>query len=155
MTDLSNSFSEKLRKEFSKRSIKVGTVLRLKVRDTNPPKIKLFIIIGQNIDGSSLATLYINTEVNLKVNWAQELLDLQIPISKSDYSFLSNDSHVDCSKLMIKDRGEIEEIIANRPRAVIAELEKVQIEYLRDIIKNSTTIKGKLKKRFGFYDNIC
>lgn len=155
MTDLSDSFSENLRKEFSKRSIKVGTVLRFKVRDTNPPKIKLFIIIGQTIVGSNLATLYINTEVNLKVNWAQELLDLQIPISKSDYSFLSHDSHVDCSKLIIKDRGEIEEIILNRPKAVIAELEKEQIEYLRNIIKNSTTIKGKLKKRFGFYDNIC
>ena len=97
MSNLADFFSDDLRKDFSQRNVKVGSVLRLKVEDTKPPKVKIFIIIGQNIEGFSLATLYINTDINFNINFSQELIDLQIPISKKDYSFLDHNSYVDCS----------------------------------------------------------
>ena len=57
MFSLGDIFPDNLKEEFSRRNVKVGSVLRLKVEDTNPPKIKFFIIIGQTIEGFSLATL--------------------------------------------------------------------------------------------------
>lgn len=152
MANLGEFFPGDLKDEFSRRNVKVGSVLRLKVHDTFPPKIKVFIIIGQTIDGFSLATLYVNSNVNININFSKELANLQIPISIKEYNFLDHDSFVDCSKLMMKDRAEIEQIISNRPEAFVDDLSEDQIKYFREIIRKSTTIKGKLKKKFGFYD---
>lgn len=152
MSSLGDFFSDDLRKDFSRRNVKVGSVLKLKVKDTNPPKVKIFIIIGQNIEEFSLATLYINTDINFNINFSQELINLQIPISKNDYCFLDHDSFVDCSKLMFKERSEIERILSQRPDAFIDELDEEQISFFKEIIKKSTTIKGKIKKRYGFYE---
>lgn len=152
MSKLGDFFSDDLRKNFSQRNVKVGSVLKLKVEDTKPPKVKFFIIIGQNIEGFSLATLYINSDINFNVNFSQDLIDLQVPISKEDYNFLEHNSYVDCSKLMFKDREEIESILSRRPEAFVDELNNKQISYLKEVIKKSTTIKGKIKKRYGFYE---
>lgn len=152
MANLADFFSDDLRKDFSQRNVKVGSVLKLKVEDTKPPKVKIFIIIGQNIEGFSLATLYINTDINFNINFSQELIDLQIPISKKDYSFLDHNSYVDCSKLMFKDKSEIEHILSQRPEAFVNELDEKQISFFKEVIKKSTTIKGKIKKRYGFYE---
>ena len=152
MTSLGNFFPDDLKDEFSRRNVKVGSILRLKVKDTIPPKIKIFIIIGQTIEGFSLATLYVNTDINFNINFSQELIDLQIPISKDKYNFLNHNSFVDCSKLIIKERIEIEKILSQRPEAFVDDLSKEQIKYFREVVRNSITIKGKIKKRFGFYN---
>ena len=43
MFSLGNFFPDNLKNEFSRRNVKVGSVLRLKVEDTNPPKIQLLL----------------------------------------------------------------------------------------------------------------
>lgn len=74
--DLSNFLPDDFKKDFTSRNLKIGTVLRLSVKDTNPPKIKRFIVVGKTIDGLSLASVYINSQINLKVNWNIELQSL-------------------------------------------------------------------------------
>lgn len=51
----------------------IGAVLRMMVIDTNPPKIKRFIIVGESDDSLTLASVYINTELNIKVNYNMDL----------------------------------------------------------------------------------
>jgi hypothetical protein len=148
---LGDSFPENFKSEFASRNIEIGTVLRLAVKDTTPPKIKRFIVIGKTMDGLSLASLYINSDINKNIHWCIELQNLQILLNCNDNEFLDNDSYVDCSKLVIREALEISNIIKENPSAVIGKLKEIDFKYILETVKNSTTIKGKLKNKFGLY----
>jgi len=148
---LGDFFPEKDRKEFSKRKVSVGTVLKLKVLDTNPPKEKRFIVVGSTEDDLILATVYINSKVNHAINYSAELKSLHIPVSKQGRDFLDHDSFIDCSKLIERERNEIENTVKNRPHAVIGTISDEDQEIIRKTLISSPTIKGKKKKKFGFY----
>ena len=149
--DLSDYLPDDFKKDFASRNLKIGSVLRLRVKDTTPPKIKRFIVIGKTIDGLSLASVYINSKINLKVNWSIEMQNLQIPLKGNDNDFLDNDSFVDCSKLIFRDTNEISAIIQNNPQAAKGELKKKDLELILETLRNSITIKGKYKKRYGLF----
>ena len=89
----------------------IGTVLRMTVKDTIPPKVKRFIIIGESVDSLTLASVYINTELNIKVNYNLDLQCRHITLESNGRDYLDHTSFVDCSKLKIIDRSEICEII--------------------------------------------
>lgn len=149
--DLSDFLPSDFRKDFASRNLKIGTVLRLSVKDTKPPKIKRFIVVGKTIDGLSLASVYINSHINLKVNWNIELQSLNIPLENKGNDFLDRDSFVDCSKLVFRDSNEISEIIQNNPQAVKGELKEEDLQLILETLRNSITIKGKYKKKYGLF----
>ncbi|GGM95079.1 hypothetical protein GCM10010967_30580 [Dyadobacter beijingensis] len=129
----------------------IGTVIRMMVRDTIPPKIKRFIIVGASADTLTLASVYINTELNIKVNYNLDLRCQHIEFDVAGRDYLDHTSFVDCSKLKIIEREELCEIIRNRPAVVIGHLSVSDLELVRRQIVHSPTIKGKIKKRYGFY----
>ncbi len=147
--DLSDFLPNDLKKDFASRNLEIGTVLRLAVKDTNPPKIKRFIVVGKTIDGLSLASVYINSNINPKVNWNFELQKLNVPLKSIGNDFLDKNSFVDCSKLVIRNSDEISEIIKNNPKAVKGELKENDLQLILETLRNSETIKGKHKKKFG------
>lgn len=148
---LGDYFPEKDRKEFAKRKVSVGTVLKLNVLDTNPPKEKRFVVVGSTDDGLILATVYVNSKINPVINYSTELQALHIPVSKQGRDFLNHDSFIDCSKLIERERNEIENAVKNRPHAVIGTISEEDQEIIRKTLISSPTIKGKKKKKFGFY----
>ena len=148
---LGDLFPEEFKAEFASRNIEIGTVLRLTVKDTSPPKIKRFIVVGKTLDGLSLASVYINSEINKKVNWCVEMQNLQIPTNHEENEFLDKDSYIDCSKLIPRDSLEISEVIKENPASVIGKLKKEDLDYLVETIRNAPTIKGKHKKKYGFF----
>ncbi|NEX14054.1 MAG: hypothetical protein C1941_05095 [Prosthecochloris sp.] len=148
---LGDSFSEKDREDFAASKVSVGTVLKLKVFDTNPPKEKRFIIVSTTVDGLVLATVYINTKINTVINYSTELQALHIPLKEQGREFLNQDSYVDSSRLITRDRDEIEKAIQNRPDVVIGEVSIEDFQLIRKTIISAPTIKGKYKKKFGFY----
>ena len=133
-------------------NIKVGTVLRLHVKDTTPPKYKRFIIVGFSQDKLSLATVYINSEINTNINWSQEQQTLQLLFSSEGRPYLERDSYIDCSKLMFRDTEEIYSAVDENPNVVIGELSLEDLKYVMDTLKYAPTIKGKYKKRYGLFD---
>ncbi|WP_316742493.1 hypothetical protein [Pedobacter antarcticus] len=56
---LSDSFPGNFRQEFAQRNLKIGSVIRLYVRDTNPPKEKRFVLVGQSYDKLIFAAIFI------------------------------------------------------------------------------------------------
>lgn len=148
---LADYFPENLREEYAQRSIKIGTVLKLFVQDTKPPKIKRFIVIGLSPDGISLATVYINSEININIHWNDELKELQVPFDSSTREYLDEDSFVDCSKFFFKEKNEIEKILTKRPKAIIGELNEDDLNTITEKIKTNKTIKGKIKRKYGIY----
>lgn len=148
---LGDSFPSNFKSEFASRNIETGTVLRLAVKDTNPPKIKMFIVVGKTIDGLTLASTYINSDINKNINWCIELKNLQIPISEKDYDFLNWDSYVDCSKMISRNTSEITSIIQKNPGAAIGKIKPEDLEAILETLRNAPTIKGKIKKKFGLF----
>ncbi len=63
---LGEFFPEAFKADYARRNLEVGSVLKLYVTDTKPPKEKRFIIVGKNIDGLCLAT--VNSEINENIN---------------------------------------------------------------------------------------
>jgi hypothetical protein len=150
---LGDKFSIDIKTDHAKRGTQIGAVLRLFVEDTNPPKVKYFIVVGLTQDGISLASVYINSEVNMIMNYSQELRALHLPLSADDCNFLDHDSYVDCSRLVIRDRERIYQDLLNCPEAFVGTLSQNQLTTIRNHIIGAKTIKGKIKKKFALYDH--
>ena len=134
--------------------IAIGNVLFLYVSDTNPPKKKYFFVLGITDDTLYLATFYVNSKVNPNVNRTGDAKKYNVLLKCSEYTFLKYDSYLDCTNLIIKPRYEIEWALYKRPEAKIFQLNDEQIEFLHHILRASPYIKGKYKKKYGFYHSI-
>ena len=151
---LGDQFSDKFKEEHASRGTKIGVVLKFFVRDTNPPKEKFFIIIGLTEDEVSLASVYINSEINMIVNYSSALMALHIPILADGCDFLHHDSYVDCSRLEIRNRDRIYQDLLNCPEALVGTLSTEQIITIRQKVIGAESIKGKIKKKYCLYDSI-
>ena len=54
--------------------------------------------------------------------------------------------------MIIRDKSEYDDIVKVRPEAIVYTLTSEQLEFFRQIIREVPTIKGKIIKKFGFYD---
>jgi len=132
--------------------IDIGTVIKLHVTDTTPPKTKYFIIVGFSNDKVSLAAIYINSNINENVNYCDTLKQLQIIVPQNDHSFLKWDSYADCSKINEKNRSDIERACNEKSDICVGCIVPEKLTEIITTIRHATTIKGKVKNKFGFYD---
>ncbi|TXD56907.1 hypothetical protein ES044_16060 [Polaribacter sp. IC066] len=133
-------------------SLDKGTVLRMFVNDTTPPKTKIFIVLGLHDNKVALGTLFINSKINDTINFSVELQALQYKLYLSDYAFLDKDSFVDCSNIQQRDNKNILQKINEDNSLVVGRLNQDTFEDVRKAIISAETIRGKHKKRFGLYD---
>lgn len=150
---LGDHFPNDLQDDYLKRSLKVGSVLKLFVNDTTPPKEKRFIVIGLSEDKLSLASLYINSEINTSINWSTEQQALQLEFTVNGREYLNRTSYIDCSKFNYRDTKEIEQAIEDRPDAIIGELDEQDLELIITTIRYAPTINGKHKKKYGIFNH--
>lgn len=150
---LGDHFPDEIKSGYAERALKNGTVLKLHLKDTNPPKPKRFIIVGQSADNKLLAIVLINSAVNRNVNLTNELMAHHLYFKREGREdFLEWDSYVDCAHLKELDAHEIEQKIKDKPEAKLGELCDEDWEKIRTTLRGASTIKGKIKKKFGFFD---
>jgi len=142
-------FPPDVRALFSVTAIKPGTVLRTYVDDTTPPKIKLFVVLAVNETLASVASLYINSEVNPNLFHTEELKSLHLPVSSSAYRFLSHDSFIDCSDLREKNLLTLQGVIRNDLDVLLGELSAEDFASALHAVVHAKTISAKLKRKFG------
>lgn len=128
----------------------LGTVIRTHVLDTDPPKIKIFVIVGYYED--QVITVYFNSDVNQFVNFSQELQSLHIPFKFTNQSYLTKDCYCDCSILILKNKDNIHTLVKENPEIHTGNLSSDELDSVITTLKNSPKIKGTLKKRYGFYE---
>jgi hypothetical protein len=150
---LGDHFPKEFQHEHTERTLKIGMVLKLFVNDTTPPKEKRFIIVGFSEDKFSLASLYINSEINKNINWSQEQQALQLELTAETREFLDWDSYVDCSKLILRETRELQTVYASRPEVFIGQLSDQDFEIIITTLKHASTINGKFKKRYGIFSH--
>lgn len=150
---LGDHFPKEFQHEHTERTLKIGMVLKLFVNDTIPPKEKRFIIVGFSEDKFSLASLFINSEINKNINWSQEQQALQLELTSETRGFLDWDSYVDCSKLILRETRELQTVYASRPEVCIGQLSDQDFEIIITTLKHASTINGKYKKRYGIFSH--
>jgi hypothetical protein len=124
--------------------LKIGSVIRLKVTDTNPPKTKWFVIVGQA--GDQYAIVYINTGLR----WVPpDLQGSQLPIIEKDCPFLDHDSHIDCGDLREKPAKKIDSLHKEDPSIFKGILPAPQLRAVQELIKKAKSIAPALKKKYG------
>lgn len=124
----------------------VGTVLKLFVQDTTPPKVKYCIIVGAC--SSEIATVFINSELRPE-HLPTGVQSLQFPITTNDFPFLKYDSFADCAEIAERNKSELNTILQSEPGRKAGVLTKTKIEELVRLVKMAKTISTAEKKKFG------
>lgn len=129
--------------------LKVGMVIRAFVQDTNPPKIKRFIIVGISENNICLGTVFLNTEINIDalppINQK-----FQYKLVKTDErDFIDYDCYVDCSDLKERSYSEIHNLIVQNPKSVIGILSEKDLMNIHFTVCEAPTIAPKLKKKYN------
>jgi hypothetical protein len=151
MNSLASSFPLNVRQKYAQKSIKPRSVIKLFSNDTNPPKNKLFIIIGQN--ENQIGSLIVNSEINQKVHpVGSYFYSLQ---KQLDYfptcQYLKHTSYADCTFIHEWKIEEITTILTNIPERILGTLCEDHWRIIIDTILTSKHISVKKKKKFGLY----
>lgn len=113
-------------------------------------KEKFFVVVGVSKDSVLVGHLLINTKINHNCNFTPEIENLHMPIYARDYDFLHHDSYIDCRQLHDIDYIRIEEMYVKNKGKYKGDLTKENIEALKYIVKEASTISPKQKKKYGY-----
>jgi hypothetical protein len=149
MTDLSDLFPQSFRDDFADRNIQVGSVIRVFVKDTTPPKIKYFIVIGFSDDKVLLGTVFINSAINQNVFNTEYLKGLNIPLDAQVYDFIDHNSFVDCSDIRERSVVEIKNLLSNDPECSKGVVSEETMKIISTTLANASTISLNKKRKFG------
>jgi hypothetical protein len=152
MPQLFSSFPKKIKEEYSEKILKPKSVVRIFSKDTNPPKIKRFAIIGES--KTHFGVLIINTDINETIYTPDTYLhSLQKKLSHSDdCKYLEHDSYVDCAFIHKWDKEEVRssfDKMEDNPflGILMDDHWKIIIKTLKESRKSSV----KEKKEFGIF----
>ena len=132
-------------------SLTVGTVVRVRVEDTFPPKIKRLIVVGIDADSVLLATVFINSEINPNVLSTDELKRLQLKLEATDRPYLDRDSYADCSDVRERKQSDIQSLLANDPTCHIGNVSAEDMRIVKGLIKSARTVSVRIKKKFSLF----
>lgn len=114
--NLEDKISEEVRRKLNEQydmpkyyetELVVGCVLRMHVQDTNPPKVKRFVVVGKSGDNINLATVFINSRIHPYIAEKPHLAESQVHIDPGQCSFIDHDSYIDCSKIVSRSFQDI------------------------------------------------
>lgn len=149
MQNLGDLFPDDLKDQFADDNFKISAVLKYHVGSTNPPKYKRLIIIGFDAQKVFLASVFINSEINLNIFRTQKAKNQHLELDVNNRNYLDKTSFADCSQIKVEDVATIRDLIVNNPSVHIGELSSSDLADVFDKIKNSPTITPKEKRKFG------
>ncbi len=132
-------------------SVSVGDVLILYIEEFQ--KDKYFIILGENDEEFAFATFYINTDKNYKFIPNKEIESFHLNLKKSEYPFLKYDSWLNLTEIFPKSKEFIYAEFERDPACLKYTLKEEQLQFLRELVKLCPTLKGKIKKKYKFYNS--
>jgi hypothetical protein len=149
MTDFSDLFPQSFRDDFAERNIQVGSVIRVFVKDTTPPKVKYFIVIGFSEDNVLLGTVFINSAINQNIFHNEYLKGLNVPLDSQMYDFIDHNSFVDCSDIKERNLVEIKQLLSNDPECSKGVVSEETMKTISTTLASATTISLNKKRKFG------
>ncbi len=151
MSLLADGFSNAERERFATDNLVPGAVILVFATDTTPHKEKRLIIVGEAYDHITVASIYINSELNMNIFPTKELQDLNPRFTADGRDYLAHDSHVNCSKVHSYKKADLWLILKNDPSRLLGNLSDDDLRQVRKIISSARTIKGSIKKAYGIF----
>ncbi|MDR0581605.1 MAG: hypothetical protein LBG31_01445 [Prevotellaceae bacterium] len=142
---LADFFSDNEKTAFANRNIELGTVVKIYDRIAN--KEKWHLIVGVSNDEIMMASVRINSELNLNCI-PEAFRRYHYFITKKDNAFLEHDSYVDCSKLIIRKKKDFVNCVAKNSMALKGKMEENKLNHIRATIADCRVIEPKFKKQF-------
>lgn len=149
---LGDLFPDELKENNANYNLQKGSVIKMHVDDTTPPKVKRFIIIGITKDEVTLGAVYINSEINPNIFRNKSLRDLHLPLVAEGNDFLDHDSFVDCSKIFPKSTEVLKNFLIENTdpnQGAIGKVEESDLGQIQAKLLKAMTISYADKKRFG------
>jgi len=132
-------------------AIKQGDIIYAQVDEISTDHPKFFIIAAITPNKKEVAAVFINKDININVFPTTELQALHHPIVRTNYSFLTLDSWVDCSDFTEFDFEEADEYVSLNPQNTRGKLKKTDLEQVLALLGNpNNNISPKRKLKFGF-----
>ncbi len=135
MAGLDDVFGEDAKRKLFQAGLTKGDIFLNKFEAINHPKF--FIVVGIAADKIFTCAVYINSEIHPALYRKQELLELQIPIKKVNYSFLKYDSFVCCSTPLYINSDNIFNWIKTGSCKVVDKLVSDDLTTITNTIVNS------------------
>lgn len=144
-----NQFPKKYKENYFDKIIKPGAAFRLHVNNTNPPKIKRFIIVGITKDCKNIGFVFINSKINKQIFHTKHLQDLHLHFIANNRHFLDHDSFVDCSKIYPIKRDVFKTKFLINTNIYLSQLSSSDISLIINTIRSAKTISIDEKKQFN------
>ncbi len=133
---IGDSLNKCTKDKLFKLSLEKGAVFLNKFDDIVHPKF--FIVVGLSHDKVFTCSVYINSNIPLAIMNKQALLDLQVPIKGSKYSFLNHDSFVCCSTPLPIETENIQKWInEDNSCSIKGQLDNEDLENVKTTLINS------------------
>ena len=132
-------------------SIEIGVVVKIYLDTVTPHKEKRVLIVGESPDKKQVAYVYINSRINKKIHQKLLLQSLHKKLNPKGREYLDWTSYVDCTQINVIEKSKIRLAVAKSPSRVIGWMSNLDYEVIKNYILSAPTIKGKHKKKFGFY----
>jgi len=145
---LGERFPEEYRKNFSRKRLIPGAVLRFHSLHTTPPKIKRCVVIAIKDESVSIALSYINT--NKPSNPYLQLC--QLPLLCKGRGYLDHDSFLDCAQLYEENLEKIRQTMIEDVGVYLGQMSKEDFRKAKNLVASAKTIPKKIKKKYGLID---
>jgi hypothetical protein len=115
-------------------------------------KEKRLILVGFSYDKERLAFVHINTEINPNVFRFPALKAEHLPIELNEVNaFLTHDSFINCSDLIVRNKIEITSLLISAPAAHLGNLIEEDCKKVKQMVSKSKVIRPDRKKEFGCF----
>ena len=149
MTNIGDFLKDDVINSIASQSVEQGNVYRIELDRSNgvvpkhgdASRNKFFIVLGYDSSGFVYGGLVINSAINKSLNY--RLQQLMMPISASQYGFLSHNSFVDCTKIMTVNTGKFLQW------KYLGRLNDEDVELAIGTLEDSPLIKNETLKRFN------
>ena len=149
MALLGDFFAGDQKNAFAEQAITIGSVVKVWLTWTTPPKEKRIIIVGTTATGDHLGIVLINSEINWDVNRDRDIIDFQYFIRAEDCEFLSHDSYADCLNLREISRQQVVGEVSDDLQKALGRVSDDLFAEILVRVKTSPTMTAKTRKRFG------
>jgi len=146
---LGNIFGKDVKRLLIEKGLVAGSVLRIHVNDTNPPKIKYIVIVAIDEKTATYATIFINTDINMNVLNTDELLNLQIELTPENCAAVEHTCYADCSKLAERPTSQVVDLVVKKAECHRGQLSVEHFEDILSKIKSASTIIPAQKEKFN------
>lgn len=148
MSSFGSLFPNSAKEDFSNRAIHPGSVFKIHVTSTMPPKVKRLVVLAISGDNACVGYLFLNSRINPNVFPTAGLRSLHLPFEAASRDYLDHDSYLDCSDIKDMDLDELKKIISRDPNQHIGELNDTDLKTAKETVKNAPTISKKQKEKY-------